>query len=71
MLTGRVRVTRQGGGFGESVIGATLRPPALGSGSDSRAWPGKREQVWPSGPMPSKSGLFLHRYLLHFYPQKG
>ena len=53
--TGRVRVTRQGGGLGESVIGATIRPPALGSGSDRRAWPGKREQVWPSGPMPSSS----------------
>lgn len=56
MTTGRVSVMRLGGGFGESVTGATH--PVV---SFNRAWPGKREQVCPSGPIPrsnkSKTGI--------------
>ena len=47
-ITGYVKVTRLGGGFGESSMAATH----LSVTSNSR-WPGKREQVWPSGPAPS------------------
>ena len=81
LTAGRVRVTLAGGGFGESVIWATMRPPSSRLGSwylygyqtwgDQLCWwqlqtartkmstwsrtcPGKREQVWPSGPAPSQ-----------------
>jgi hypothetical protein len=47
--TGKVSVMRFGGGLGESVIEATCFPC-----SSSRGWPGKREAVCPSGPMPSR-----------------
>ncbi|KAH1016177.1 hypothetical protein HUJ04_007445 [Dendroctonus ponderosae] len=49
-ITGKVNVIRLGGGFGESVIGATHLAVSF-----SKACPGNREQVCPSGPMPSSS----------------
>ena len=40
-------MTRCGGGFGESAIGATKTERSARSG-----WPGKSDAVWPSGPIP-------------------
>lgn len=47
---GRVRVSRRGGGFGESVTAATKR-----SFSSSSGWPAKSEHTCPSGPTPSRT----------------
>lgn len=54
LITGNVNVILLGGGFGESVIGATHTEVSCRSG-----WPGNKEHVWPSGPIPrsSKSNL--------------
>mmetsp|Transcript_11163 Transcript_11163/g.33189 ORF Transcript_11163/g.33189 Transcript_11163/m.33189 type:complete len:380 (-) Transcript_11163:162-1301(-) len=49
-MAGRVSVTRQAGGFGESSTYVTARPV-----SQSTACAGKREAVWPSGPIPSST----------------
>ena len=49
-MAGRVSVTRQAGGFGESSTYVTARPV-----SPSTACAGKREAVWPSGPIPSST----------------
>lgn len=50
VTTGKLSVMRFGGGLGESSIGATQA-----SVSRSRACPGNKLQVWPSGPQPSRS----------------
>lgn len=50
LITGKVSVILEEGGFGESVIGATQESFFVRSG-----WFGNREAVWPSGPIPSKS----------------
>mmetsp|Transcript_11708 Transcript_11708/g.13343 ORF Transcript_11708/g.13343 Transcript_11708/m.13343 type:complete len:236 (+) Transcript_11708:37-744(+) len=46
--TGNVNVILRGGIFGESSIGATNRDCSV-----NKPWPGKSEQVCPSGPKPS------------------
>lgn len=43
-------MTRSGGGFGESEIGAIKRVVSLSNGCS-----GNNEQVCPSGPIPSNS----------------
>ena len=43
-------VTRSGGGFGESAIGAINKASSLSS-----ECPGNSEQVWPSGPIPKSN----------------
>lgn len=43
-------MTLLGGGLGESVIGATFSVVSV-----NRGWPGNKEHVCPSGPIPSSS----------------
>lgn len=49
-MSGYVIVTRSGGGFGESDMGAINAVCSLSNG-----WPGNNEHVWPSGPIPSNN----------------
>ena len=49
-IASKVRVTRSGGGLGESWTAT-----AIASRASRAGWPGKREAQWPSGPMPSIS----------------
>jgi hypothetical protein len=53
--TGQVRVMRSKSGLGESVIRATHSDCSW-----SNAWPGKRLQVCPSGPIPRRRSLANH-----------
>ena len=50
-MSGSVMVILQGGGLGESVMGATHAE----EGASSRECPGNNEQQCPSGPMPSNN----------------
>lgn len=50
LTTGNVIVIRLGGGFGESMMGAIHLSVTV-----SKGWSGNREQVCPSGPIPSSS----------------
>lgn len=50
LIIGKVSVIRLGGGLGELVIGAIQTEV-----SSSKRWPGNKEQVCPSGPMPRSS----------------
>lgn len=70
LMTGYVKVMRQGGGLGESSIEATHLSvtssngwPVLHNNFNEKFFqnfvqivqPGKREQVWPSGPAPTSN----------------
>lgn len=50
LITGKVRVILDGGGLGESVMGATQRAVSFRS-----LCPGNKEHVCPSGPIPNRS----------------
>nr|ACN30969.1 unknown [Zea mays] len=47
LITGNVNVILSGGGFGESLMYVTHLSFSL-----TRGWPGKRDAMWPSGPIP-------------------